>query len=94
MEPPSNAPVAAKTKYKKGEVKVKEDRDSKMEGREDAWFATSLVTMQGNVQIEGTYLMIMITIIPGQQQQSKEWQTQQQREKECFRYSTWKSSSF
>lgn len=32
---------------------VKEDQDSKMEGRKDASFATSLVTMPGSVQIEG-----------------------------------------
>lgn len=31
---------------------VKEDQDSKMEGREDALFITSLVTMLGSVLIE------------------------------------------
>lgn len=46
-------------------IKAKEDRDSKMEGREDAFFAISLATMQGSVQIEGTHHMMMITIIPG-----------------------------
>ena len=45
--------------------KVKEDQDSKMEGREDALFAINLATMQWSVQIEGTHRMMMITIIPG-----------------------------
>jgi len=60
-----------------------------MEGREDALFVTSLVTMLGNVQIEGTHLMMMITIIPGATTTIKEMAGSKKREKECFHYSTW-----
>lgn len=40
---------------------VKEGRVSKMEGREDVSFATSLTTMLGCVLIEGIHLMMMTT---------------------------------
>ena len=40
---------------------VIEGRVSKMEGREDASFATSLATMLGSVLIEGIHLMMMTT---------------------------------
>ena len=42
--------------------KVKEDRDSKMEGREDALFAISLATMKGSFLIEGIHLEMMTII--------------------------------
>ena len=41
---------------------VKEDRDSKMEGREYSLFAISLATMQGSVLIEGIHLAMMTII--------------------------------
>ena len=40
---------------------VKEDQVSRMEGMEDASFATSLATMLGSVLIEGIHLMMMTT---------------------------------
>ena len=40
---------------------VKEDRDSKMEGREDASFVTGLTSMLGSVLIEGIHLGMMTT---------------------------------
>ena len=57
-----HSPLMLKTRLMQVQTSnVNEVRVSKMEGREDTSFATSLATMLGSVLIEGIHLMMMTT---------------------------------